>query len=59
LPDEEVVTIEIYGEYLKGGTDKDIVAYFHAHYQAFSLHLRDRSRFARQEVSLCQVKELI
>jgi len=59
LTDEEVITIEICGEYLKGGTDKDIFAYFRAHYQAFFPHLRDRSRFARQAASLWRVKELI
>jgi len=52
LSDEEVITIEICGEYLKGGTDKDIVDYVPAHYQAFFPHLRDRSRFARQATSL-------
>ncbi len=59
LTDEEVITIEICGEYLKGGTDKDIFAYFRAHYQAYFPHLRDRSRFARQAASLWRVKELI
>ncbi len=52
LTDEEVITIEICGEYLKGGTDKDIVGYFRAHYQAFFPRLRDRSRFVRQAASL-------
>jgi len=59
LTDEKVITIEICGEYLKGGTDKDIFAYFRAHYQAYFPHLRDRSRFARQAASLWRVKELI
>ncbi len=59
LTDEEVITIEICSEYLKGGTDKDIVAYFRAHYQAFFPRLRDRRRFARQAAALWRVKELI
>jgi len=59
LTDEEVITLEICDKYLKGGTDKDIFAYFRAHYQAFFPHLRERSRFARQAASLWRVKELI
>ena len=43
LTDEEVITIEICGEYFKCGTDKDIFAYFVAHYQAFFPRLHDRS----------------
>jgi len=59
LTDEEVITIEICGAYLKGGTDKDIFAYFRAHDRAYVPHLRDRSRFVRQAASLWRVKELI
>jgi len=59
LTDEEVITSEICGEYLTGGTDKDSVAYVRAHYQAFFPRLRDRSRCARQAASLWRVKELI
>ncbi|MGX9726532.1 MAG: hypothetical protein ACTFAK_04190 [Candidatus Electronema sp. VV] len=35
LSDEEVITIEICGEYFKLECDKDIFAYFHAHYRHF------------------------
>ena len=33
LSDEEVMTIEICGEFFKHSTDKDIFNYFKAHYQ--------------------------
>ncbi len=56
LTDEEVITIEICGEYFKGGTDKDIFAYFRAHYQSYFPHLRDRSLFVRQAANLWQAK---
>lgn len=59
LTDEEVITIEICGEYLKGGTDKDIFGYFRAHYQAFFPRLRDRSLFVRQAANLWPVKAAI
>jgi hypothetical protein len=35
--DEEVITIEICGEYFKCGTGKDIFNYFQAHYQDWFL----------------------
>ncbi|MGX9728760.1 MAG: hypothetical protein ACTFAK_16050 [Candidatus Electronema sp. VV] len=35
LSDEEVITIKICGEYFKLECDKDIFAYFHAHYRHF------------------------
>jgi len=56
LTDEEVITIEICGEYFKYSTDKDIFAYFVAHYQAFFPCLNDRSLFGRQAANLWQVK---
>jgi len=59
LTDEEVITIEICGEFFKCGTDKDIFAYFVAHYHAYFPHLRDRSLFVRQAANLWRVKELI
>jgi len=59
LTDEEVITIEICGEFFKYGVDKDIVAYFRAHYQAFFPHLRDRSLFVRQAANLWHLKERI
>ena len=55
LTDEEVITIEICGEYFKCGADKDIFAYFTAHYQSFFPHLQDRSLFVRQAANLWQI----
>jgi hypothetical protein len=56
LSDEEVITIEICGEYFKCGTDKDIFDYFRAHYRHFFPHLRDRTLFVRQAANLWRVK---
>jgi hypothetical protein len=56
LTDEEVIAIEICGEYFKCGTDKDIFAYFTAHYQSFFPQLRERSLFVRQAANLGQIK---
>ena len=56
LTDEEVITIEICGEYLKHNTDKDLFAYFYKHYRHFFPHLTDRSVFVRQAANLWQVK---
>ena len=35
LSDEEVITLELCGEYFKLTTDKDLFAYFRAHYAHF------------------------
>ena len=59
LSDEEVITDEICGEYFKIECDKDIFAYFHAHYRHFFPKLNDRSLFVRQAANLQQVKSVI
>lgn len=59
LTDEEVITIELCGEYFKLATDKDLYAYFRAHFPAWFPHLRDRSLFVRQAANLWQIKALI
>ncbi len=59
LTDEEVITIEICGEFFTCGTDKDIFAYFVAHDHAYFPHLCDRSLFVRQAANLWRVKGLI
>lgn len=59
LTDEEVITIEICGEYFKMNTDQDIFDYFQAHYQADFPHLRERTLFVRQAANLWQVKAAI
>src|SRR5512143_4377491 len=56
LTDEEVITMEIYGEYFKLECDKDIFAYFHTHYRHFFPKLTDRSLFVRQAANLWQGK---
>src|SRR5919202_6540512 len=59
LTDEEVITIEICGEYFKLARDEDIFDYFQAHFQAWFPQLRDRTLFVRQAANLWQVKALI
>lgn len=59
LTDEEVITMEICGEYFKLDCDKDLYAYFHTHYAHFFPKLRDRSLFVRQAANLWQVKAAI
>lgn len=59
LSDEEVITMEICGEYFKCNTDKDIYAYFWAHYRHFFPRLPDRTLFVRQAANLWQVKVAI
>jgi hypothetical protein len=59
LSDEEVVTIEICGEYFKLNTDKDLFNYFKAHYQDWFPALSDRTSFVRQAANLWHVKTLI
>jgi len=56
LTDEEVMTVEICGEYFKLNTDEEIFDYFQSHYQADFPHLRDRTLFVRQAANLWQVK---
>lgn len=59
LSDEEVITIEICGEYFKQHTDQDIFDYFQAHYQDYFPQLRERSLFVRQAANLWLVKAAI
>jgi hypothetical protein len=59
LSDEEVITMEICGEYFKLATDKDLFAYFRTHYAHFFPHLRERTLFVRQAANLWHVKTLI
>ncbi len=59
LTDEEVITMEICGEYFKLECDKDIFAYFHKHYLHFFPKLTERSLFVRQAANLWQVKAAI
>jgi hypothetical protein len=59
LTDEEVITLEICGEYFKLNTDKDLFHYFRQHYPTWFPHLRDRSLFVRQAANLWQAKAAI
>lgn len=59
LTDEEVITMEICGEYFKLGCDKDLFAYFHTHYLHFFPKLTERSMFVRQAANLWQIKAAI
>jgi hypothetical protein len=59
LTDEEVITIEICGEYFKLSTDEEIFAHFQEYYQDWFPQLRDRTLFVRQAANLWQVKALI
>jgi hypothetical protein len=59
LTDEEVITMEICGEYLKLSTDKDLFAYFRTHYRHFFPALSERTRFVRQAADLWQIKARI
>jgi hypothetical protein len=59
LSDEEVITLELGGEYFKLATDKDLFAYFRTHYAHFLPQLTDRPLFVRQAANLWQVKAAI
>lgn len=59
LTDEEVITMEICGEFFKLPKDKDLFAYFYTHYLHFFPSLTDRTCFVRQAANLWQVKAAI
>ncbi len=59
LSDEEVITMEICGEYFKLRKDCDLYNYFAAHYHHFFPRLPNRSLFVRQAANLWQVKAAI
>ncbi|MCA9923781.1 MAG: hypothetical protein KC421_15495 [Anaerolineales bacterium] len=56
LSDEEVITMEICGEYFGHHRDQDIYDYFQAHYCHYFPQLRERTGFIRQAANLWQVK---
>lgn len=59
LTDEEVITMEICGEYFGLYEDEDIYEYFCAHYQHFFPKLRERTGFVRQAANLWMINALI
>lgn len=59
LSDEEVITMEICGEYFGHQQDEAVFAYFHQHYRHFFPQLRERTSFVRQAANLWQVKACI
>ena len=59
LTDEEVITMEICGEYFKIECDKDIFACFSSHCRHFFPKIKDMSLFVRQAANLWHVKSLI
>ena len=59
LSGEEVITMEICGEYFKIECGKDIFAYFKLHYRHFFPKLSDRSSFVRQAANLWRVKSAV
>lgn len=59
LTDEEVITIELCGEYLGLAQDEAIFDYFRAHYQSFFPQLRERTGFVRQAANLWSIKLMI
>lgn len=59
LTDEEVITIELCGEFFKLHTDEDIFDHFREYYRDYFPNLTDRTLFVRQAANLWQVKAAI
>jgi hypothetical protein len=59
LTDEEVITIEICGEYFGLYEEEDIHEYFCSHYRHFFPELRERTGFVRQAANLWMIKAMI
>ena len=59
LTDEEVITMEICGEYFGFSQEEDLYNYFSAHYAHFFPALRGRTSFVRQSANLWKMKALI
>lgn len=56
LSDEEVITIDICGEYFGYFRDEDLFDYFYTHYHHFFPALTERTSYARQSANLTGVK---
>ena len=59
LGDDEVLTMEVVGEFLGMDKDKEIHSYFKEHWRHFFPKIGDRSAFARQSANLWRVKSYI
>ncbi len=59
LSDEEVITMEVCGEYFGIHDDEGIFEYFSTHYHHFFPALKERTQFVRQAAGLWQVKMMI
>jgi hypothetical protein len=59
LTDEEVIAIELCGEYFGSARDEDIFDYFCSHYRHFFPQLRERTGFVRQAANLWAIKAMI
>ena len=59
LSDEEVITMEICGEYFQLASDKAIWQYFRSHYRHFFPSLGERTLFVRQAANLWWIKAAI
>lgn len=59
LSDEELITIEICGEYFGLDKDKGIYEYFRCHYLEWFPNLKSRTGFLRQAANLGRIKTLI
>jgi hypothetical protein len=59
LSDEEVITMEICGEYFKQHSDQDIFDYFMAHYRSLFPQLKERTAFVRRSANLWRVKQFM
>ncbi len=57
LSDEEVITMELVGEYLGIDTDKDLWKYFKDHWISWFPSLCSRSQFSKQSANLFPVKQ--
>ncbi len=59
LSDEEVITMEVVGEFLGIDTDKGLWSYFKTNWQMLFPDLGARSNFAKQAANLWKVKQVI
>lgn len=59
LADNEVITMEIVGEFLGKDCDKAIWEYFKSHWLHFFPKIPDRSNFVRQAANLHVVKRMV